>query len=221
METRKASFAKGLVAALKEGTVTVPYLLLQHYATLKLSEVEAMLLIHILAYQEKEQRSFPTIEELSSRMHAPHDDVINALQKLTKHQFILIEEQVDPDSGIHFERYNLQPLYEKLAQCHIDDVEQKVYEQHAQVQEAEQSDIFTAFENEFGRPLSPMEYESITSWLDQDRYSEELILMALREAVFAGKLHFRYIDRILINWARQRIQTAEQARQYTQQFRNL
>lgn len=55
--------------------------------------------------------------------------------------------------------------------------------------------------------------------MDQDRYPEELIRMALKEAVFAGKVHFRYIDRILLEWSRNRVRSAEDARAYTQKFR--
>ena len=56
----------------------------------------------------------------------------------------------------------------------------------------EERNLFTIFEKEFGRPLSPMELETISGWVDADRYPDELILLALKEAVFAGKLHFRY-----------------------------
>ena len=49
-----------------------------------------------------------------------------------------------------------------------------------------------------------MELETISGWVDADRYPDELILLALKEAVFAGKLHFRYIDRILLEWSRNR-----------------
>ncbi|WP_040951135.1 DnaD domain-containing protein, partial [Gorillibacterium massiliense] len=78
---------------------------------------------------------------------------------------------------------------------------------------------FVIFEKEFSRPLTPMELETITGWLDQDGYREELILAALKEAVFAGKLHFRYIDRILLEWQRNRILSAEQAKAHSQKFR--
>lgn len=64
-----------------------------------------------------------------------------------------------------------------------------------------------------------MEYETITSWVDQDRYLEELILLALKEAVFAGKVHFRYIDRILLEWSRNRVRNAQDAKEYAQRFR--
>jgi DNA replication protein len=81
-------------------------------------------------------------------------------------------------------------------------------------------DIFTVIEKEFARPLTPMELETISGWLDKDAYREELILAALKEAVFAGKVHFRYIDRILLEWSRNRVATVEQAKEYTQRFRS-
>ena len=50
--------------------------------------------------------------------------------------------------------------------------------------------------------------------------SVDATLAALKEAVFAGKVHFRYIDRILLEWSRNRVATVEQAKEYTQRFRN-
>jgi DNA replication protein len=81
------------------------------------------------------------------------------------------------------------------------------------------TDVFTMFEQEFARPITPIEYEMITNWLDRDKYPLELIELALREAVFAGKLRFNYIDRILIEWSRNRVFNAEQAKAHTQKFR--
>ena len=66
-----------------------------------------------------------------------------------------------------------------------------------------------------------MELETISGWVDADRYPDELILLALKEAVFAGKLHFRYIDRILLEWSCNRVRTAQDAKAYTQKFRNI
>ncbi|QUL52833.1 DnaD domain protein [Paenibacillus tritici] len=87
-------------------------------------------------------------------------------------------------------------------------------------QDAEESrSLFSIFEKEFGRPLSPMECESISGWVDEDRYPEELILLALKESVFAGKVHFRYIDRILLEWARNRVKNAQDVKAYSQKFR--
>ncbi|MFP3380823.1 DnaD domain protein, partial [Bacillus sp. SIMBA_069] len=54
---------------------------------------------------------------------------------------------------------------------------------------------------------------------EQDGYQEELILTALREAATVGKLHIRYIDRILLEWQKQQITSVEQARLYSLNFR--
>jgi DNA replication protein len=47
--------------------------------------------------------------------------------------------------------------------------------------------------------MSPIELETINAWL-MASYSEELILGALREAVYNGVSNFRYIDKILYEW---------------------
>lgn len=85
--------------------------------------------------------------------------------------------------------------------------------------EQEATNLYSIFEQEFARPLSPMEYETITGWIERDRYPEPLIVLALKEAVFAGKVNFRYIDRILLEWQRNSIRTVEQAKAYAQRFR--
>ncbi len=81
--------------------------------------------------------------------------------------------------------------------------------------------IYTTIEKEFARPLTPMELETISGWLDKDMYKEELIMTALKEAVFAGKVHFRYIDRILLEWSRNRVATVDQAKEYSQRFQTV
>ncbi|MNW53639.1 DNA replication protein DnaD [compost metagenome] len=89
----------------------------------------------------------------------------------------------------------------------------------APTKDEQERNLFVIFEKEFARPLSPMECETISVWVDQDGYPDELILLALKEAVFAGKVHFRYIDRILLEWSRNRVKTVEDAKAYIQRFR--
>jgi len=207
---------RALFAGLREGSTAVPQSLLKHYRGLNLSEIDVMLIVHLISFLEKEGKQFPTIEEIQSRMSAPPDKVIASLQKLLKEDFIRIEEETDPLSGIKYERYNLEPLYRHLAERAVEELERELA-----ADPAARDDIYTAFEQEFGRPLTPMELETITAWLDKDRYPEELVRAALKEAVFSGKVHFRYIDRILLDWNRNRIATAEQAKQYSKQFRGF
>ena len=64
---------------------------------------------------------------------------------------------------------------------------------------SENSNIFEIIEKEFGRTLSPIEFEIIKAWLDNDM-SEELIREAIKEATFNGVSNLRYIDKILYEW---------------------
>jgi DNA replication protein len=208
-----------VLAGMQNGSsVSVPLLLVQNYAALKLSDLEAMVLVQLIAYTDKEKKEFPTIEEIQSRLTSTPDQVIKALQKLLKEQWITIEERIDAHSGIQYERYNLEGMLHKLSAY----VYEEMNKQLTQVKKSEAregKDIFSIIEKEFARPLTPMELEMITNWLDKDQFKEDLILAALKEAVFAGKVHFNYIDRILLEWSRNRVFTVEQAKEHSQKFR--
>lgn len=206
-----------LLAAWQEGNADVPYWLLKYYSELGMNEQDVMLIIHVLAFKQKEGKEFPTLEELGARMSIAQEKVIAVLQRLLQGGMLSIDEVADPVSGIHSERYNLKPLMERLAVCRMEELLKEASDQAAA--EPARNDIYSIFEQEFGRPLTPMELESISNWLDRDGYSEELILASLKEAVFSGKVHFRYIDRILLEWARNRVKTVDQAKEYAQKFR--
>ena len=69
------------------------------------------------------------------------------------------------------------------------------------------NNIFDIFEKEFGRTLSPMEYEIINTWLDN--FKENTIVLALKEATYNGVSNLRYIDKILYEWQKKGIKTEE------------
>ncbi|NHN28581.1 DnaD domain-containing protein [Paenibacillus agricola] len=203
----------------KAGHIGIPYLLIQHYKQLKLTEVDVMLMVHVMAFMEKENKEFPTLDELQGRMSVTPEKVIASLQKLLKEGHLSIDEGIDPVNGMQCEKYNLDPLLERLAGVWYEEELQRRKALET-VKPTTRKDIFSIFEKEFARPLTPMELESITGWLDKDQYNEPLILAGLKEAVFAGKVHFRYIDRILLEWNRNRITTVEQAKEHSQKFRS-
>lgn len=233
-------FEQGMLLALREGYIGVSGLLLRTYASLDLSEVDMMLIIHLLYFKEKEQTDFPTIEQLQTRLSAAPDVMFQSLQKLMSEGWIAIDEEIDPQTGIHYERYNLSGVYEKLAgactslhssgalQVRSDGPLRPLSGAAAAAQAAaageeqqpdEMAELFSTFEREFGRLLSPMECETIAGWLDKDRYPVALIYAALKESVFAGKVHFRYIDRILLEWKRHEVRTPEDAKAYAARYR--
>ncbi|KJD43221.1 DnaD domain-containing protein [Paenibacillus terrae] len=231
-KTSAAEWAEGVAFAMEAGMVQIPYALLKHYRTLRLTDGEMLLLMQLLAFKQAERNEFPTWEQLQARIGCTANEIGLYFSKLMKEGFLRIDTVEDRNSSVQFERYNLTGLYRKLAECMIperteqsddDDIlfagKPDVLNGISESPPSEERNLFTIFEKEFGRPLSPMEYETITSWVDQDRYLEELILLALKEAVFAGKVHFRYIDRILLEWSRNRVRNAQDAKEYAQRFR--
>lgn len=215
-----------ILQLLQEGATSVSNLLLKMYKRMSLADDEMMLIIHLLSFQQEGNR-FPTLSELEERMSLSNMRLISSLQKLLKEEWISIDDYVDPQSGMRHEQYNLTPLYRKLYQnwreqqsnARMTDSAMEPYGEMAVAMDAEPVAIYARFEQAFGRPLSPFELESIHMWTEQDGYQEDLILTALREAATVGKLHIRYIDRILLEWQKQQITSVEQARHYSLNFR--
>lgn len=79
--------------------------------------------------------------------------------------------------------------------------------------------IFFILEKEFARPLSPFEIEEVTTWIDVDHHSEELIKEAITQAFIMRKLNTRYISGILLNWKRNNVKTKDEAKAFSQSFR--
>ncbi|MCY9218332.1 DnaD domain-containing protein [Bacillus haynesii] len=195
------------------GSVNIPNLLFLNYRGLGLNETEFMLLLNIKMHVERGS-FFPTPEEISKTMSIETEQCMNMLRMFIQKGFIYIEECED-QNGIKFEKYSLEPLWGKLFELLEMDEQKKLAEQN----EGEQKSLYTIFEEEFARPLSPLECETLSIWLDQDHHDAQLIKQALKEAVISGKLNFRYIDRILFEWKKNGVSTVEQAVNYSQRFR--
>lgn len=202
-----------IVSWMEEGMVQIPSVLLNKYKKIGLDEKELVLLLHIQFFMDR-GNEFPTPEQLCERMSITADECSAMLGKLVQMQLIAIEEGMSEEK-IRFEEYSLKPLWIRLAEELIaekkqQDLEHTLHDEH---------DLYTVFEQEFGRPLSPMECENLAMWLDEDKQDPSIIKAALREAVISGKVNFRYIDRILFSWKKNGVKTIEQARMQGIQFR--
>jgi DNA replication protein len=204
---------KNILKWLQEGQITIPSVLLTHYKEMKLDEYELVLLLHILSYNEK-GNEFPTPIELASSMTINDTECSDILRKVIQKGFIKINEGYTSD-GIRFEKYSLDPLWEKV----IDHFLMQEKRKEVEVNKQEETNLYTCFEQEFGRPLSPFECETLSLWIDDDHHDAIIIKSALREAVISGKLNFRYIDRILFEWKKNGIKTIEQAKSHGRKFR--
>lgn len=204
---------KDVLAWLEEGNITIPGALLKNYKQIGLTEEELVLLLQIFSFIEK-GNEFPTPNELSERMTLSAIDCSEMLSRLIQRGYIAISDGYNPE-GIRFEKYSLQPLLDRVVNQFL---KERSSQQRIQKQ-VEEVDLYTTFEQEFGRPLSPYECETLALWLDDDHHDQDLIKAALREAVISGKLNFRYIDRILFDWKRNGIKTIEQAKKESRKFR--
>jgi DNA replication protein len=202
-----------LLAWANEGNINIPTFLITHFKNLKLTESELVLILQVISYQNK-GNDFPTPEELSTRMTASADICANMLRTLVQKGIIHITDEYSPD-GIRFEKYSLQPLWEKMIDLFL--FMKKAEE--STTKRTSEDDLYTCFETEFGRPLSPFEIETLAMWIDDDRHDATIIKAALKEAVISGKLNFRYIDRILFEWKKNGVKTVEQAKNYGLKFR--
>ncbi|WP_336771892.1 DnaD domain-containing protein [Paenibacillus sp. MMO-58] len=214
------AYSRGMAAVMNEGGVHVSALLLRSYRQLNLSDTEAMLLLQLMLFGESEGIEFPTMEQLAERTGSTTRNIEQTIGRLMKEGFLTIDERIDPVTGIQSEQYNWSGWLLKAAEWAAEEKrETRRAERRTVKRVTDPGNIFSVFEQEFGRLLSPMECETISGWLDQDRYADELIRFALKEAVFAGKLNFRYIDRILIEWGRNRVTNVDEARAHSQKFR--
>lgn len=76
------------------------------------------------------------------------------------------------------------------------------------------NNIFSYIENNFNRLLTPIEYEEISKWEDN-----ELTRYAIKDAVLNGKYNIKYISRILENYKKNSIITVQQAQEDTKRYK--
>lgn len=207
-----------LLTMLKESTTPISNLLLANYQAIGLNDQEMMLFIHLLYYQSK-GNFFPSVNELEKRMSISIEDIMRLLQRLVKQGFLFIEDTKEKGTGKISESYNLTPLYLKIIKELERSFEIQGIEKEQKESTSKTKNIFEIFEQEFGRPLSPLEIELINTWIDTDKYHQNIIILALKESVYANKLNFRYIDRILFDWQKRNLKTEKQVKEYIRKFR--
>ncbi|EAD5704322.1 DnaD domain-containing protein [Listeria innocua] len=195
-----------------EGQVTLPQVLVKNYAAIGLNENELVLLLQIQSFAA-EAEFFPSMEMLTDRTTLRLEDTIKTMDSLLKKSVVAIEQSKD-NSLMISEQYNLEPLWGKLV-AFYENIEA---DNRQDLEVEQQTNLYSLFEAEFGRPLSPMEAEMLSAWVDQDRTSPDLIKEALKEAVISQKLNFRYIDRILLNWSKQGVKTIDDAKRVAEEF---
>lgn len=185
-----------LIEILRKGNMVIPLFLLQNYKKLKLEIDEFIFLMYLYNLGDKflfDPGRFK--EDLNLELK----DIMNYIGVLTDKSFIKVDV-IKNDKGLMEEVVLLDDFYSKLSFLVMDEVNNS--------SNSDNSNIFEIIEKEFGRTLSPMEYEIIKAWLDNNM-SEDLIKEAIKEATFNGVSNLRYIDKILYEWGKAGINTVE------------
>lgn len=146
----------------------------------------------LLLYFDNSYDSIFDIALLSKTLNMSEEQILQAYGSLMAKKLIKVAAIKD-GYGKVIEKVSLDNFYNEIK------TEYKTKEE-----EVKKEDIYTIFEKEFGRTLSSMDYEIINAWIDNG-FSEELVIAALKEAVYNGVPNLRYIDKVLYEWNRKGI----------------
>ena len=191
-----------LIKLLKEKNFVLPQVLFYKYKDLNLNLEELYFIIYLLNINSLVFNP----KQFSNDLNMDMASVLEMVTTLTSKDILSLE--MIKEGNIRNEYLKLDKLYNKLAFILINEEDKE-----------KTTSLFDVFEKEFGRTLSPIEYELINGWLDNE-FSEELVLKALKEVVYNGVSNLRYIDKILYEWKKKGIKTAKDVEMNRTKFQN-
>lgn len=187
------SILEGLI---KEKDYTFKKLLFKLIKDFDLTLEELLLLIYFI----NQDKPVFDIKKISIITYLDNNEIMSAFSSLTAKGFVSIK--TSKEDGKITEIIDITNTYRAM----VSDINVNIKKQTV-------TNIYTIFEKEFGRPLSPVEYEIIKAWITSG-ISEELIKGALKEAVFNNVRNLRYIDKILSEWEKKGFKSVDEVDSY-------
>lgn len=161
----------------------------------------------VLVYLDNNYNDSLDIELMSKVLGLDLNIVMEAINNLTIKNLINLDSSKDLDGRLE-EKVNLDGFYNLIFENYDSKVEKE-----------KSVDIYKTFESELGRTISSKELEIIDGWLNSGT-PEEIILGALREAVYNGVPRFRYIDQIIYEWEKKGFKTMNDVDEYMKNGRD-
>lgn len=189
-----------MVEVIKNKDVIIPRVLLYRYKDLGLDDQEFIIITYLLNMVN----SLYNPKKISENLKIDLVEVLTVISNLSEKGFLKTE--MIQRNNKKAEVVKLDQLYEKIAFLMINDKTQ------------EDNSIYTKFQNEFARSLSPVELDIIKSWREAS-ISDDVILEALKEATFNGVSNLKYIDKILGEWTKKGVKTKEDVEKQRKKFR--
>ena len=187
------SILEGLI---KEKDYTFKKLLFKLIKDFDLTLEELLLLIYFI----NQDKPVFDIKKISIIAYLDNNEIMSAFSSLTAKGLVSIK--TSKEDGKITEIIDITNTYRAM----VSDINVNIKKQTV-------TNIYTIFEKEFGRPLSPVEYEIIKAWITSG-ISEELIKGALKEAVFNNVRNLRYIDKILSEWEKKGFKSVDEVDSY-------
>lgn len=166
------------------------YILLEFYKYLNLTEDEVMVILminHLLSQGNELINS----EILSLKMNMSNDEIDNVLSKLFTKGYI---EFITKDDKLYTSIDKIKSILVKCFEKSVfTDEELKENEELDQIRK----EVFSIFQKEFNRSLTPIEINKIEMWIT-DGVKKEIIFDSLKDAHNRRHLSINYIDKIIL-----------------------
>ena len=185
-----------LIEMYKDGNIIIPIYIFKKYKELNINLSEFIFLMYLCG---KGNKIIFDPARFSSELNMDLGEVMESVSNLSDKNLLKVDV-IKNDKQIMEEIINLDDFYSKLSLVTMDEINN--------TKESDDTTIFEIIEKEFGRTLSPMEYEIIKAWIENG-ISNELITEALKEATFNGVSNLRYIDKILYEWEKDGVKTKD------------
>ena len=161
----------------------------------------------VLVYFDNSLDKAFEVDLISSSLGLDEQRTMEAFNSLMIKGLVTLESIKDVESRYN-EVVNLKGVYDIVSDNILVDAKKDV-----------SKDIFRTFQEELGRPISPMEIELINGWLLSGT-NEDIVLGALREAVYNGVSNFRYIDKIIYEWTKKGFKNMDDVNNYLKNRRS-
>lgn len=176
---------------IKAKTISFTEEIIKNYSKLKLTEIEAMLLIH-LYHQLDSNNNLLSVKDLTLKMSIDEDSISKYVISLIQKGFIELELNEGE------EIFKLDGTYEAIAKLLDNQEEDNVFKDRQDLI----SQVILYIETTYARPCTPADLMIVNNWLDLG-YSFQDIKKAILDSLKAKKLHLKYADAILASRKKQ------------------
>lgn len=183
-----------LIEMYKDGNIVIPIYIFKNYKKFNIELNEFIFLMYLCSRGNNIVFDPATF---SQELNLDLGEVMEIVSNLSDKNLLKVEV-IKSEKKIMEEIIELDDFYNKLSLIAMDDINT--------TPATDKINIFEIIEKEFGRTLSPIEFEIIQAWIEGG-ISEELISEALKEAIFNGVSNLRYIDKILYEWGKDGVKT--------------